>query len=559
MKKFLVVFVALLTAVAIAAPAMAKVEFGYGGQFRVRYMAQSNFTTPISQVDGVGTALNGVTGAMDDDLDRFDHRLRLYFYFTASENLKLVTRFEVGDVIWGGPGTSGRVGADGKDVEVKNLYIDFNIPNGMMPLNAKVGTQQFVFMDQWIVDDDFTGAYLNTTLDAYKIGLGYIAAQNADLFESADNIDSYFMHVDYVCAPWSASFVVFAQAGHNTAVSADPGTLQTPVGSPGSFSTIPGRLPNTGTGIFANELPRNFFQRALQDASGLNNNGFAPAGDAAFVQAGQNNLVDLGFQVKYKDDVWSAYMTFVKNLGSVDFKRFNSAGGFLVDNPGNNTVTSDYTGWMIDAGGAYYCGPWTFNLSGFYTTGPEDIKEQFSTPLEGTRTKMDITWFTYPLATSKAFSEIVGGGIFDNNAPAHEDLQWRGYGFPTNLWTINVGAAWQVLPGTKLSFGYWYFSTSEDVVSGFKSSGPAALGDVTESQRVRAYFDPNFLGVPLTAGDLEFDTSIGHEFNFFISQKIVDGLMLDLVAAYLIADDAYSLQDDDDDALELGAQLKWSF
>ncbi|MCU0573800.1 MAG: hypothetical protein MUC41_12505 [Syntrophobacteraceae bacterium] len=547
MKKFLVVFVALAAAVAVAAPAFAKVEFSYGGQFRVRWFGQSNFATPISQTAGAAAALDGVTGGLDDDLTRLDQRLRLYFTFTASENLRLVTRFEVGDTVWGSPGTTGRVGADGKDIEVKNMYIDFNIPNGMFPLNAKIGTQGLVMLDSWVVDDDFSAAVLTAKFADTRVGLGYIGAQNADLFETEDDIDSYFLHVDYNCAPWTFAFVAFAQAGHDTAVSADPGTLQTPV--PGTINT---RIP--ATGIFADGLPRNFFQRALQDAYGHLNGGFAPMGDAAFVTAGQNNLIDLGFQVKYKDDLWSAYLTFVKNLGSVDFRRFDPDGGGK-----NNTVTADYTGWMVDAGGAYYMGPWTFNLGGFYTTGPEDIKEQFSTPLQGSRTKMDVDWFTYPLATSKYFSEIIGGGIFDNVAPMHEDMQWRGYGFPTNLWTINLGASWQVLPGTKLSFGYWYFSTSEDVVSGFKSNGPAALGDSTESQRVRAYFDPEFLGRSLTAADLEFDTSIGHEFNFYISQKIVDGLMLDLVAAYLIADDAYSIIDDDNDALELGARLQWSF
>jgi opacity protein-like surface antigen len=110
MKKFLVVSVALLLAVAVAAPAMAKVEFSYGGQFRVRYIGQANFSTPIAQSFAVTgpNARDGATNALGDDLSRFDERLRLYFTFTASENLKLVTKFEVGDVIWGNPGTTGR-------------------------------------------------------------------------------------------------------------------------------------------------------------------------------------------------------------------------------------------------------------------------------------------------------------------------------------------------------------------------------------------------------------------------------------------------------------------
>jgi hypothetical protein len=92
-----------------------------------------------------------------------------------------------------------------------------------------------------------------------------------------------------------------------------------------------------------------------------------------------------------------------------------------------------------------------------------------------------------------------------------------------------------VLPDTKLAFGYWYFSTAEDVVSD-----------------VRGFNANGFLNVDL-------DTSIGHEFNLNLTQKVVDNLMLDVVAAYLIADDAYSSSNDDDDAIELGARLQWSF
>jgi hypothetical protein len=487
MKKFLVVGFILFVAIAVAAPSMAaKLDFSYGGQIRTRVFSQSNF--------------QGFDA--DDDSFRWDYRMRLYFTYTASENLKLVTKFEVGDVVAGGPNTTGRVGADGKDIEVKNAYVDFNIPNGLLPLNLKAGTQGLVFFDSWIIDDDFTGAYLSTTMDATKVGVGFIKAQEPDTFSTELDIEDYFLHVDYKCAPWFVSFMAFAQAGHDTAVSADPATLSTPV-----VGTI-GRNITTDS---------NFFRRAL-----LAPNSVLPAD---FVKAGHNNLIDLGLTAKYKTDVWSAYLTFVKNLGKVDFKRYREDGSSI------ETVTSDYTGWMVDAGGSYYCGPWTFSLGGFYTTGPDDVESS----LRGGRPNTDIDWYTYPLATSKYFSEIIGGGIFDNTAPAHEDLQWRGYGFPTNLWTVNVGAAWQVLPDTKLAFGYWYFSTAEDVVSD-----------------IRGFNDNGFLNVDL-------DTSIGHEFNLNLTQKVVDGLMLDVVAAYLIADDAYSVTGDDDDAIELGARLQWSF
>jgi hypothetical protein len=486
MKKFLVVAFIVFVAIAVAAPAMAaKVDFSYGGVIRTRFFNQSNF----SGVDG-------------QDSLRWDYRMRLYLTFAASENLKLVTKFEVGDVVAGGPNTTGRVGADGKDIEVKNAYVDFNIPNGFIPLNLKAGTQGLVFFDSWIIDDDFTAAYLSTTMDGTKVGLGFIKAQDPNTFTSETDIDQYFLHVDYNCKPWFLSFMAFYQNGNDTSVSADPATLSTPV-----VGAIERNITNGN----------NFFRRALLAPNSLN--------PATFARAGQNNLFDLGVTGKYKSDVWSAYLTYVQNLGSVDFRRFD--GNRVID-----TVTSDYTGFMVDAGGSYYCGPWTFNLGGFYTSGPEEVESAVST---GRRPNVDVDTFTYPLATSKYFSEIIGGGIFDNTAPSHDDLQWRGYGFPTNLWTVNVGAAWQVLPDTKLAFGYWYFSTAEDVISEFRGLNANGFQNVN------------------------LDTSIGHEFNLNLTQKVVDGLMLDVVGAYLIADDAYSSAADEDDALEVGARLQWSF
>jgi hypothetical protein len=296
--------------------------------------------------------------------------------------------------------------------------------------------------------------------------------------------------------------MAFYQNGNDTSVSADPATLSTPV-----VGAIERNITNGN----------NFFRRALLAPNSLN--------PATFARAGQNDLIDLGVTGKYKTDVWSAYLTYVQNLGSVDFRRFD--GNRVID-----TVTSDYTGFMVDAGGSYYCGPWTFNLGGFYTSGPEEVESAVST---GRRPNVDVDTFVYPLATSKYFSEIIGGGIFDNTAPSHDDLQWRGYGFPTNLWTVNVGAAWQVLPDTKLAFGYWYFSTAEDVISEFRGLNANGFQNVN------------------------LDTSIGHEFNLNLTQKVVDGLMLDVVGAYLIADDAYSSAADEDDALEVGARLQWSF
>ena len=165
----------------------------------------------------------------------------------------------------------------------------------------------------------------------------------------------------------------------------------------------------------------------------------------------------------------------------------------------------------------------------------------------------NVDFFTYPGTTSKYFSEIVGGGILDAAGPFMSAAAgnngsnfWRGYGFPTNLWTVTAGAAWQVLDKTKLSASYWYFQTSESVGSGKFNA------DLSE----------------------QMSNDIGHEFNLYLTQGIVDGLTLDIVGAFLLTGDAYSrtgyvgvttagtpyvVQWSKDNVYEVGARLQWNF
>lgn len=538
MKKHLLVFVAVLLAVAIAMPAFAAVEFKYGGQWRTRVWGEDNVRD--------GTELNGYYGPgynSNDNRFLIDQRLRLYFTFAASKNLKVVTKFEIGDTIWGdnnqsvgsrvGPGSGGNVGADAVSIETKNAYVEFNIPN--TPSTAILGIQTLTLLDSWIVDDDFSAAVLVTKLDPFKVTLGYVAGQSGFTTSSSimkytqqdANVDSMFAAVDYAQGPFKASGIFFWQNGHRSNVSMDPSTLNTPATN------------YTGTS-------NAFFNQGLID---------------------QNNLFDLGFNLTYKVDWLLAYVNFVKNLGSVDYKT-------PVTNlfTGGTQSSSDYTGFMVDAGVTYFCGPYTFNIGGFYTTGPDFSNDaRFYGPVSSNNTTLpfpgtnsnDISWFTYPLATSKYSSEIIGGGVlgddiyvtrgYNNYGNASQfgsnsrltTVFWRGYSFPTNLWTITAGGSWQVAEKTKVSASYWYFGTAESVPVAFKRIGGT---------------------------ELDMSSSIGHELDFYVDQGIVDGLTLTLVGAYLIADDAFCplpigasnaqsmyTASQADNAYKLGARLQWNF
>ncbi len=542
MKKYFVVAIAVLAMVAIAVPASAKVEFSYGGLFRARVISQNDFAY------GYGNGALATSGAIDwteESLNRFDQRTRLYFIFTASENLKFVNRLEWNE-IWGNSSTSGRVGADRGDVVVKNSYLDFNIPNGAIPINAKVGIQGINLLNSWMIDDDFSSANLTFKFnDSLKASIGYIAGRNDDVFQEKDNIDDLFVVVDYVCGPWSASVVGVAQWAQDNNASADPQTLITsPIDAVNGLPAVTVQdATKHGHGSIAPidiTTPNNYFRRYLANAGGGFNR----------YMTSDNQLYNLGFDVRYKTENLAAYLTFIKNFGYANFVAFNADNTGRILNHMNRDF--DYLGWMVDAGVNYYCGPFTLNLGGFYTTGSQDIEDSFKVNGVGQYKKTgDMHAFTYALDTTKYFSEIIGGGILDNVAPSHEDLQWHGYGMPSNLWTITAGAAWQALPTTKISFSYWYFGTAEDVVS-----GPKRPGDFVNQQD---FLNQYFGAQNLTNKDLTFGSEIGHEFDLVISQKIVDGLMLDLVGAYLLSGEAYSLSPDDQDALELGARLQWTF
>ncbi|MBW1976265.1 MAG: hypothetical protein JRI45_12020 [Deltaproteobacteria bacterium] len=92
-----------------------------------------------------------------------------------------MTKWEA-DTLWGletgGRHGGGDINADAVNLEMKNVYLDFMIPN--TPVRAKVGVQGLDMLDGWIFSDDASIFALETTFDPIKVKVGYIAAQNID-------------------------------------------------------------------------------------------------------------------------------------------------------------------------------------------------------------------------------------------------------------------------------------------------------------------------------------------------------------------------------------------
>ncbi len=77
-------------------------------------------------------------GNSEDDFDA-RQRLRTQIDIIASENLRGVVFFEIGDTIWGRGSQGGALGADTTVVEVKRSYIDWTVPN--TALMVRMGIQ----------------------------------------------------------------------------------------------------------------------------------------------------------------------------------------------------------------------------------------------------------------------------------------------------------------------------------------------------------------------------------------------------------------------------------
>lgn len=132
----------------LAVPALA-LENEFHGMFLMRGI--------VSTIEnGGGGQLRPLKDAPTNNY--FEHRARLQYTAKASDDLKLVTQFEL-DTRWGGittgkyAGTSdaGVVDSDGVSLETKHVYLDFKVPG--TPMGMKVGTQAFT--------DAYSGVFLN--------------------------------------------------------------------------------------------------------------------------------------------------------------------------------------------------------------------------------------------------------------------------------------------------------------------------------------------------------------------------------------------------------------
>jgi hypothetical protein len=169
---------------------------------------------------------------------------------------------------------------------------------------------------------------------------------------------------------------------------------------------------------------------------------------------------------------------------------------------------TDLKGYVVVLGADIPLGPATIHTQGFYASGDAAEPERGS----------DVNGYV-GFYDSYYWSEIMGYGSIDKDASAGSPADKL-----TNIWALNLGAT--IKPFDKLSIrgDVWYAEHPEDD--------------------------------PITDED-----KLGVEGNLHINYQLVEGLNLELVAAYLWADDATSTDDDgnDEDPYEIGFITSLSF
>ncbi|AQV02424.1 MULTISPECIES: alginate export family protein [Desulfococcus] len=176
MKKLGMLALAAVLVAMFTMPAWA-IESEFGGYWRTRFYTTQNFTGEDESEAG--------------DFSGVDTRTRLYYTAIFHENLKFVNKFEW-DAIWG-TGPLGDIGADGKEFEIKNSYVDFNTG----PVNWKVGIQGAVFARGFLFDDDFSGVMVNYKGETFELPFVWVKAYEGTELSFNNAQDANDLDADY--------------------------------------------------------------------------------------------------------------------------------------------------------------------------------------------------------------------------------------------------------------------------------------------------------------------------------------------------------------------------
>ena len=168
-----------------------------------------------------------------------------------------------------------------------------------------------------------------------------------------------------------------------------------------------------------------------------------------------------------------------------------------------NGTSVDVKAYLLALGGTVNLGAFDIHGRAFYATGDD-------------KTDKDAEAFFVPRGQSYYWSEIMGLGIFDNQASSNSCADKI-----SNIMAANIGVGFKATDALKFTFDVWHAKLAED--------------------------------------DAKGNDTLGTEIDFRMTYALMKNLNLDLVAAYLFAGDATFTGTNDKDAYEVGAMMSFSF
>lgn len=433
-----------------------------GGDFRLRGVF-SNIAAANSQGGGKSGGFPNADGQTNSFLDT---RLRLYWDFRPNDLMRIHYRMEIGDIVFGGntqdgsdtsgnllpaigSGSGGGVGADGVNVETKNIFLEFQLP-GIPSLSLRGGI--FGYGDRFdfnILADDFAGVQLRYNPGDITAHFVYLKFFEGETRTNADDSDWYGLDGQLrlnATTIIGSSFAYWIDKGNRGTLANDP--FQWWLGV--EFTSLWGHVHINSYIIYNHG--KGFFGRRSGKNQGIN---FSLSGD---IQVG---LMTLGLQTQYisgeqgskteieggsKDGkTISAWVSYYNNMhqGPAITSRgpiidvgdgFNSKWG-----TGNGFINGDYNGRILLIGRAAY--PlWphlTLHLVGAYdraaaTNINDDSQRGFEFDLWAQWNIKPKLWIRF------GGSYYITGDWWKNNTDASPDGLSPGVSNPDNLWQIGT-------------------------------------------------------------------------------------------------------------------------
>jgi hypothetical protein len=194
----------------------------------------------------------------------------------------------------------------------------------------------------------------------------------------------------------------------------------------------------------------------------------------------------------------SLWVTAVYQGGTVDRQDADPAV------PGANSQDMDVKAYSVGVGGNVPLGPASLHGQFFYMSGDDNEDDN------------DLEAYFGNAGVSYYWSEIMGKGLFDSQTVSGANTA------ASNLWAANIGASIKPMEKLSLTGDLWYAGLPEKDVNG--------------------------------------EDELGLEIDLKATYMLVEGLNLDIVGAYLLAEDAVSTDgSNDEDPWEVGTRLSLSF